>query len=230
MSAQKQLLEALGRGVRQPYHPLKECGPLVSLIGIRATFDEEIIRTTSIIPGLQDDMLIRILIQILRVDDEKPTLAMALARCYSRGLLVQPLAEDVQTYQFHGKAIMEALGLVNLLFRDSSQRYTYSMYEERSIFQEFPPRDLGVFSGAPHKPLLDLLTEAKPTGGDRPSSQAQGTQFRTQELALPLLRKVGHVRIVWTDYLEDHLLFDPTLRQLRLFWLHPIVAEMLSPK
>ena len=138
------------------------------------------------------------------------TVGQVLQQCYGPGALKEPDAGDLPAYRKHVERVRRALRLVSLwefdedwldeaeeggiLFRKHSIDELLSM--RLSKFWEYPG-----------------FTEI-----DWGLPRSEAASFRTREMSLGMLRKIGKLNIDWTEFIDDHLQLSRESSTLKLFW------------
>ena len=119
-------------------------------------------------------------------------IGQVLDRCYSWGILTQPSSRDLDTYKEHVRDLIHAMTLMNLWqFID-----TYYLQDIDSVdeIRRMKMSELTEYIGDDE---MAELWESQP--------KSENTSFRCHELSLESLKKIGKLKIEWTEFLYEHL-------------------------
>ncbi|KAL9010907.1 MAG: hypothetical protein Q9173_004198 [Seirophora scorigena] len=138
---------------------------------------------------------------------------VVLENCYKRNILKQPNPKDstmpnnfTQVLSGHICAIRIAIYLINLLFKHEVPQYK-------------PHEDVDTIWTMPLHEVEKHMRQSFKTSINRTET---GYFFRIDDLTLKDLQKLGHLRIRWTSYWDEHLKLEirTNSRMLYLYWFN----------
>jgi hypothetical protein len=212
-----------------------DMSPLVALIGIRLPHyenGEEVDDTRYCLgTGLRGIRRLSILILLLELptsgieSDEydltkegafwgdKLTVGQVLDQCYRQGILEQPNMTDHVAYKKHVAELIHAIELINLWHFVNFHRSPPSLNSVDEI------RNIRMSD------LCEYIHDDEEYGHQQPKSDC--SSFQCHEMSLELLRRVGKLKLEWTELIDEHLQLDVEDSTLKIFWFG--FSVMASP-
>lgn len=134
---------------------------------------------------------------------EHVAVGQVLDQCYHQGLLETPNSSNLSVCRKHVSEIVHAMALMNLwhLINRYSPPSNNSVDEIRCMKMS---------------ELCEYIHDDEEYGHQPPSSQE--FSFQSREMSLELLRKVGKLKIEWTEFLDEHLDLNVEDLTLKIFW------------
>ncbi|KAL8938326.1 MAG: hypothetical protein Q9216_003949 [Gyalolechia sp. 2 TL-2023] len=170
-------------------------------------------------PVAQVEVLIEYLWASNGPDD--PVLGKVLENCYRRGVLMQPPFDDPPDFissktelKGHVYAVRVAVYLVNLLFKHNIPRIR--PHEDLDSIWLTPVHEI-------EKDMRQTIATSQRVGGGNPFFSVSDLNFRD-------LRGIGHLRLIWTPYWDEHLKLDNNDDSyvLYLYWFHHDLSSYFS--
>jgi hypothetical protein len=158
-----------------------------------------------------------------------------LSRCYSRNALVRPDENDFNEYLKHVFFVLAAVETTNIFFK--SPRVDLQCLEtlfshgrrEVSLLLSVPLASIieGALLSTPHSDLDDcvLINRGVHSGDTELPRHVSNDVFSPAQLSIQTLLKLGNVRIVWTEILENHLSFDSSSSTLQIYWFSHLLGR-----
>ncbi|KUJ13465.1 uncharacterized protein LY89DRAFT_737445 [Mollisia scopiformis] len=153
-----------------------------------------------------------IVASIASKDLEKPRLGTVLDICYQSGILDRPSSPNRTQYIEHASHVIRGLVASNEFLdfqtiEDSWRADWLDIFAERSLKEI-----LGIELSA----LVQILHAVDP----EPTllETATGTDFRADDLNFKTLQKIGGLRVMWSQKLEDHLRLDHQNKIIYISW------------
>lgn len=206
----------------------RSIAPWISLIGLRLNQIYRRFYTTVSAPGITPATQIEVLIECLWCcnsfvprlgvpqDRQGPTIGNVLSSCYRRRILRQPVKTD-DLYQNilreHFRLVRTALYLLNTLYKHHPPRYERLESLDRTWNL--------------------LLSSAEASMRETPShsdfERGKDTFFRLDDFNLKDLQNIGHLKVQWTSYWDEHLQLETssTANILKIYWFQPSLAQYL---
>ena len=143
---------------------------------------------------------------------ETLTVGQVLDQCYRMSILERPRKNDWKTYQRHTSQLLGTLD-------------TFGLWHMVNCFCSF--KNIDSIEELANIRLSDLWLASYSDDDltSNPSSKAENFQCRA--MSLELLRKVGKLKIKWTEYITEHLELDIEDSTLKIFWFG--FTAMASP-
>ena len=136
----------------------------------------------------------------------KLTIGHVLNRCYRREILREPETNDYTQVYRHALELGDALALLSIWAPQRNRLGRLGAVTVEDI-RNMRVSEFWQKQTYPHELLKD--------SGQLKSSVAS---FNTHEMSVQVLRKVGKIKIIWTEYLDEHMTFDSYDLTLKVFW------------
>jgi hypothetical protein len=147
-----------------------------------------------------------------------------LRRCYERSIWTQPTQDDFDTYAEHAFYVLAAIETSNIFFRSS--RVDIQAFS--GLFDRSPNsllhtqiaktiEDTMLSTTNPHPMRIGRGNKISLVEHDLPPD-LRNEVFPPQHLNFQSLMRLGFLQIRWTEYLEDHLQFDASSSEVKIFW------------
>lgn len=203
----------------------RSIAPWISLIGLRLNQIYRRFYTTVSAPGITPATQIEVLIECLwccnsfvpilgvSQDRQGPTIGDVLSSCYRRRILHQTAKLSGIILREHFRLVRTALYLLNTLYKHSPPRFENS-------------------ESLDHTWNL-LLSSAEASMRESPShsdfERGKETFFRLDDFNLEDLQNLGHLKVQWTSYWDEHLQLETSTSAniLKIYWFQPSLAEYL---
>lgn len=208
----------------------RSIAPWISLIGLRLNQIYRRFYTTVSAPGITPATQIEVLIECLwccnsfvpilgvSQDRQGPTIGDVLSSCYRRRILHQP-------------AITGKRKLSATILREHFRLVRTALYLLNTLYKHNPP-------GFESSESLDrtwnlLLSSAEASMRESPSysdfERGKEAFFRLDDFNLKDLQNLGHLKVQWTSYWDEHLQLETstTANILKIYWFQPSLAQYL---
>ena len=189
-----------------------DMAPWVALAGLRLPGS----RIKPIIGWQDSELSLSILLEILRMPSPSSIdgadwkaegrfwakgalLGDLLDRCYQRKILSQPDEDDIKSRRRHTNLTINAIDLINIWGNMYASALPADMHRSLRLSD-----------------ILDTALDHFDFGP--PFEESTAESFRSLELCLSTIRRVGRLDVKWTPYLDRHLDFDINSSTLSLFW------------
>jgi hypothetical protein len=154
---------------------------------------------------------------------------------YVKRILVQPQPQDKKKYAKHILYIIAATELLNTFCK--SEKIDLETFEKISLSVGDDPRTyevqrLGDFNTEAllKRPLSDIaskvLSKKRPP---KPNTHLRrvdrSSVFDPRHLKLELLTGLGALKVEWTEYLDQHLIFEPPTLTVYIYWFASHVRD-----
>lgn len=130
------------------------------------------------------------------------TIGHVFDQCYRLGVLKPPNGQDVDTYEEHVIELTHAIGFINIWH--PIKYFAIKVDTTRDI------RSMTISN------LWERLYDHEKLADRNPKSE--DNSFRCQEMSLEVLRRVGKLKFVWTEFMHEHLSLDTEEMVLKIFW------------
>lgn len=206
----------------------RSIAPWISLIGLRLNQIYRRFYTTVSAPGITPATQIEVLIECLwccnsfvprfdvSQDRQGPTIGNVLSSCYRRRILCQPDFKEV---------------LFETILREHFRLVRTALYLLNTLYKHHPPRFESIEN-------LDrtwnlILSSAEAAMRDTPSysdfERSKDAFFRLDDFNLKDLQNLGHLKVQWTSYWDEHLQLETSSNAniLKIYWFQPSLAQYL---
>ena len=136
----------------------------------------------------------------------KLTIGQVLDRCYKQQFLEKPDPADRKQVYRHALELGDALALLSIW---APQRNRHGRLGADTV-EDLRSMKISAFWQKQMRPFEMLKDSGQPKTSD--------TAFNSREMSIEVLRKVGKIIIIWTEYLDEHMTFDQSNRTLKIFW------------
>jgi hypothetical protein len=143
------------------------------------------------------------------------TLGSVLERCYERRILIQPLPDEISNYTQHMLYILAAIELTNTCFKSSQVNPEVNVFSISTLrcktvedLLRTPLRKISVA----------LLCHPRRRSRSRDSLDLKSDVFPPSHLQVHVLKNIGSLKVDWTEYMHEHLKFDPETMTVYVFW------------
>ena len=200
----------------------------ISLIGLRLNQIYRRFYTTVDAPGITPATQIEVLIECLwccnsfvprlgvSQDQQGPTIGDVLSSCYRRRILRQPVITDK---------------ISGIILREHFRLVRTALYLLNTLYKHHPP-------GFERSESLDhtwklLLSSAEASMRESPGhsdfENGKDTFFRLDDFNIKDLQNLGHLKVQWTPYWDEHLQLETssTANILKIYWFQPALAQYL---
>lgn len=206
----------------------RSIAPWISLIGLRLNQIYRRFYTTVSAPGITPATQIEVLIECLwccnsyvpRVDVSQdrqgPTIGDVLSLCYRRRILCQPSVANE---------------LWETILREHFRLVRTALYLLNTLYKHHPPRFDRL--GSLDRTWNLLLSNAEASMRETPSysdfERGKDTFFRLDDFNLNDLQNLGHLKVQWTSYWDEHLQLETSSNSniLKIYWFQPSLAQYL---
>jgi hypothetical protein len=145
----------------------------------------------------------------------KITLGSVLERCYARRILIQPQPENFPKYTKHMLYILAAIELTNTCFKSEQVKSTVDVFSGSTLFSE-------TVEGLLQTPLSQISAALLCHPGrrllSRNSLDLVSGAFTPSHLKVHALKNIGSLKVDWTEYMDEHLKFNPGTMTVYVFW------------
>ena len=152
-----------------------------------------------------------------------PTIWEVLEACYKRKVVAQPnpdTPEGVDTIRKHSRSIRNAIYLVSTL-----HKHKFPFSESTDIIHWAQGLDMQL-------PVLEKLMRDDVRYGDENLEKVKDPFFRIDDFNLKDLQNIGHLKLQWTSYWDEHLQLETSsnVNILKIYWFQPRLASSLIKK
>ncbi|PVH84700.1 hypothetical protein DL98DRAFT_512115 [Cadophora sp. DSE1049] len=160
-------------------------------------------------------------------------LGAILERCYARRLLLQPQPDDISKYHKHMLYVLAATELTNTCFKSRQVRSLANVFSGTML----QSANVDGLLQTPLSEILDALLcdwrSTRSTGARARSSSPdldnpRSDVFSPSNLEVPVLRRIGWLKVDWTEYMEEHLKFDPGTMTVYVYWFFSHISDNAS--
>ncbi|KAH7310844.1 hypothetical protein B0I35DRAFT_439788 [Stachybotrys elegans] len=151
-----------------------------------------------------------------------------LERCYARRILIQPLMEEHSKYEKHVIYVLAAIELINTCSKSKRAKTPGDIFSRTAL-------DFDTVDQLLQRPLSEIanrvLYENFRGGRSRSGSRTRSGKldaFPTAHLKVPVLKRIGFLKVDWTEYMEEHLKFDTTTMTVSIFWFFSHIYDNAS--
>ncbi|KAH7413459.1 hypothetical protein BKA64DRAFT_354802 [Cadophora sp. MPI-SDFR-AT-0126] len=148
------------------------------------------------------------------------SLGTILERCYARRLLIQPQPENISKYRKHILYVLAATELMNTCFKSRQVKSLADFSVGRLECDNV--EDLL------RTPLSEISNALLCHSWSRPLYALGSGVFLPSNLKIPMLTRIGGINVDWTEYMQEHLTFDPETMTVYVYWFFSHISDNAS--
>jgi hypothetical protein len=155
------------------------------------------------------------------------SLGAILERCYARRLLLQPQPDDISTYQKHMLYILAATELMNTCVKSRQVKSTADVLSRAMLHCD----NVDDLLQAPLYEISKALLCDQSSRRSRWGFSMHELNYRSSDvftpsnLEIPMLRRIGLLKVDWTEYMHEHLTFDPGTMTVYVYWFFSHISD-----